>query len=96
MYSQFYISSLSLLAQNISNIKQKPGSERYYNIGSWCDALDYTGVWRLGRITVVEGNYYSTFYLMKITGDYVLVAFDGWSERWNQVNNLLIIELMNV
>jgi len=38
----------------------------FYRLKGWCDALDYAGVWRLGRIRRCEENY-------------VLVYFDGWS-----------------
>jgi len=53
------------------SVKIKSENERFYNPKTWCDALDYTGVWRLGRIKKSEDNY-------------ILVLFDGWSEKWKQ------------
>jgi hypothetical protein len=40
--------------------KGKSLADTFYTTKSWCDALDYTGVWRLGRIKKLDGTNNST------------------------------------
>lgn len=51
-----------------------------YKIKNWVDAKDTQGIWRLGRI-------------VKKLDDRVVVTFDGWSEKYDQVLPAILLNM---
>ncbi len=60
--------------ENIQSLESARSYRQEYKVKGWVDARDCGQKWRLGRIK-------------KILDGKVLISFDGWSEKYNQVRS---------